>query len=369
MTKQNGRYAKESGETMPAKYQVIAQDLKEQMSYGQYADATTLPTEFALAQCYGVSRQTIRQALSVLEQERLIEKRQGSGSHILRQTLPASPHRIVAIVTTYITDYIFPSVLREAENVLSAHNCTPSLFATQNQVSNERKILKNLLNMPVAGILVEGTKTVMPNPNLDLYQAFLDKGIPLVFLHGDYPGLPGSLSVLDDNYGGGRMLVEYLHGRGHRQIAGIFKHDDIQGPQRYAGYVDALRDLGLPMDDHRVCWFSTDGKDELFQEGPALQNLQRALDSSTAVVCYNDEIAYRLMNYLHDRGISVPGDMAVVSFDNTTYCEMTVPRITSLSHEPYNAGRVAAELLVERLQGKSCQSVLLPWSLVQRESS
>ena len=141
----------------------------------------------------------------------------------------ASPYRSVAIIATYISDYIFPGVLREMETVLSRNNCAPSLFATQNQVANERKILQTLLSMPVDGILVEGTKSALPNPNLDLYQQLMAKGIPLVFFHGAYAQLPGAPFVLDDNAGGGRMLTEYLLKKGHRHIAGIFKSDDIQG--------------------------------------------------------------------------------------------------------------------------------------------
>ena len=355
---------------MIPKYQVIADELRLHIHTGKYADAQMLPTEFAIAQEYGVSRQTVRQALSLLAREGIIEKRQGSGSHILRQEPAGAAHRSVAIVTTYISDYIFPGILRHIETVFSQHNIAPLLFATQNLVSNERKVLNTLLNMTsLDGVLVEGTKTAMPNPNLDLYRKLMDKGIPLVFVHGNYAQLHGALSVLDDNAAGGRMLVEYLHGRGHRKIAGIFKNDDIQGHQRYAGYAQALGDLQLPMEDHYVCWYSTGEKDTLFAQGPALEQLRRALEDCTAAVCYNDEIASRLVTYLNKQGIAIPEQMAVVSFDNSTYSELSVPRITSLSHEPYNAGHVAAELLMRLLQGQSCQSVQVPWTLIQKESS
>ncbi|RAZ11951.1 GntR family transcriptional regulator, partial [Klebsiella oxytoca] len=69
------------------------------------------------------------------------------------------------------SDYIFPSILRGMETVLSANSSAPLLFATQNQLSVERKILQTLLTMKeLDGVLVEGTKTALPNPNLDLYQ-------------------------------------------------------------------------------------------------------------------------------------------------------------------------------------------------------
>ena len=74
-------------------------------------------------------------------------------------------------------------------------------------MSNERKVLNTLLDLTsLDGVLVEGTKTGLPNPNLDLYRRLIDRGVPLVFMNGNYPELTDSLSVLDDNAAGGRML-------------------------------------------------------------------------------------------------------------------------------------------------------------------
>ena len=356
---------------MAPKYQMVADTLRADILDGVYQKRMLLPTEQLLCQQFQVSRQTVRQALALLASEGLIERRQGSGSHIRDLSKPAPlPRRSIAVITTYISDYIFPSILREVENVLSDHNSAPLLFATQNQVSNERKVLNTLLDLsPLDGILVEGTKTGLPNPNLDLYRRLIDRGVPLVFMNGNYPELTGSLSVLDDNYGGGEMLVQYLHQRGHRHIAGIFKTDDIQGHQRYAGYADALRSLDLPFEDQQVLWYSTEAKESLFSDGAGLRFLERLAANYTAVVCYNDEIASRLVAQLVKQGVSIPGDLAVVSFDNSQYSEMTTPRITSLSHGTHNVGRMAAELLMGLFAGEPCQSQLAPWTLVQKESS
>ena len=93
------------------------------------------------------------------------------------------------------------------------------------------------------------------------------------------------------------------------------------------------------------------------------------LSGCTAVVCYNDEIAARLVSCLTKLGLSVPGDVAVVSFDNSAYSEMSTPRVTSLSHAQYNVGRLAAEMLFRHLRGETCASALVPWALVEKESS
>ncbi|MBR5094538.1 MAG: GntR family transcriptional regulator [Oscillospiraceae bacterium] len=354
---------------MRAKYQIVAEALRSEIAEGRYP--RTLPPEQALCARFQVSRQTVRQALSLLESERLIDRRQGSGSHVIQKKQPSARRRLsIAVVTTYISDYIFPSILREIEAVCSENDSAPLLFATQNQFANERKILLTLLGMEqLDGVLVEGTKTGLPNPNIKLYQKLIDRGVPLVFIHGDHEQLPDTLSVLDDNVGGGRMLVDYLYRKGHRKIGGIFKYDDLQGRQRFAGYLDAMLELGLPLEDRSIVWYSTDQKERFLREGIDEERAGAFFSSCSAVVCYNDEIASLAVAYLNKIGLSVPGDVAIVSFDNSQYSELSIPRITSLSHEPYNVGRMAAELLFRHLRGEACVSALVPWTLVEKESS
>ena len=354
---------------MNLKYQIVAETLRSGIRDGRYQN--TLPTEHSLCEEFQVSRQTIRQALSLLESERLIERRQGSGSHIRSLDEPEPDRRYsIAVITTYISDYIFPSILREIEAVCSENSSVPLLFATQNQFSNERRILQTLLSMEhLDGILVEGTKTGLPNPNVCLYQKLIEKGIPLVFMHGKYEQLNDTLYVMDDNQAGSRMLVDYLYGKGHRRIAGVFKHDDIQGRQRFTGYMDAIQSHGLSLEDDNILWYSTEQKD-LFLNGDFAEKwIDGILSSCTAIVCYNDEIAARIVAYLVKKGYSIPDDMAIVSFDNSQYSEMATPRISSLSHAQYNVGRLAAELLFRHMHNEDCESELAPWFLIEKESS
>ena len=360
------------GDILALKYKEIAAALKQQILDGVYPPGSLLPTEQQLCSIHDASRQTIRTALQALAEEGLISRRQGSGSRVSAlQDFSLQPQRTIAIITTNITDYIFPWVLRAAESVLSSNNCATLLYATSNQISQERRILQDLLlQKKIDGILVEGTKTALPNPNLDLYRKLQARKIPLVFFHGGYRDLEGSVSVLDDNYNGGRQLVEYLAGRGHTRIAGLFKNDDLQGHQRYAGFIDALRDLNLPMDDQKIFWYSTENKDIMNPQSSLWDTrIASTLHGCSAVVCYNDQVANTLLEYLVSRKIQIPDQMAVVSFDNSFYSSLSSRRITSLSHGDYNVGQIAAETLIQLLDGKSVQSQVVPWVLIEKESS
>ena len=83
---------------MNLKYQMVAEALRAGIRDGVYQK--TLPTEQALCAQFRVSRQTVRQALSLLESERLIDRRQGSGSHIREHREQAANRRLsIAVVT------------------------------------------------------------------------------------------------------------------------------------------------------------------------------------------------------------------------------------------------------------------------------
>lgn len=354
---------------MAPKYQSIADSLRQEIENGQYSAQQLLPTEQLLCRRFQISRQTVRRALSLLEDEGLITRRQGSGSRLREHKEPqALLNCTIAVVTTYISDYIFPSILRGMETVLAANSSAPLLFATQNQLSVERKILQTLLTMKeLDGVLVEGTKTALPNPNLDLYQKLIDRGVRLVFIHGAYPQLAKVPAVLADDCGGGRMLTEYLYRRGHHNIAGIFKIDDMQGTLRYSGYAQALRDLGLPFEDERVRWYNTERRKDFLSES-FVDSVLEGFRGCTAIVCYNDEVAIRVVSRLQKRGVRVPEEMAVVSFDNSQYSDLAPVRLTSLSHGSRNLGELAADLMLRLLRGEECRSETVPWQLVERES-
>lgn len=355
---------------MASKYRTIADTLRREAENGQYDGSRLLPTEQQLCERFETSRQTVRRALLVLEEEGLITRRQGSGSHLCGPEKPQTlSGRTVAVVTTYISDYIFPDILRGVETVLSANGSAPLLFATQNQVATERRILGTLLAIKeLDGVLVEGTKTALPNPNLDLYEKLIARGIRIVFINGIYPELAGTPSVLADNRGGGRMLVEYLHAKGHRSIAGIFKNDDMQGTLRYAGFARALRDLGLPMEDERLFWYDT-GARTSFLDDAFVDGILERFTGCSAIVCYNDEVAVRVVSGLKRRGVRIPEEMAVVSFDNSTYSELAPVRITSLSHGAQNLGELSAGLMLRLLRGEACESITVPWQLEEKASS
>ncbi len=355
---------------MGIKYKQLAELLREELNQAADQSKYKFPTEAELSARYHMSRQTVRHALQLLVDEGLAEKRQGSGTYGVKKNVNPVPGQI-AVITSFLDEYIFPPILHDAQAVFASHNYSTLVYATENQVSKERDILLKLLEQPVSGILVEGSKTALPSPNSDLYQKLRQSNVPMVFLHGAYAELSGIPCVCDDNFGGGYQLSQYLISKGHRQFAGIFKSDDVQGPQRYYGAISAIRDAKLPLSDHSFYWYDTHTRLEMLEKKNTeflRRFIQQGLNGATAVICYNDEIAYLLIRELLSAEKRVPEDVAVVSFDNSYYSQIGPVHITSLWHKDTRMGRAAAEQLINILQGRSATSLELSWELIERRS-
>lgn len=345
------------------KYETVAAALISDIKSGKYPRGSALPTEERLTLMYGVSRQTVRRALSVLAEGGMISTRRGSGSTVLPERSAPRTGKI-AVVATYISDYIFPGQLQAVEEVLSENHCTAVLSATRNRICTERTILSALLSDPVDGILIEGTKSALPDPNADLYARLMKMGIPVVFFNG-CPALPGTYSVCADNYAGGTELARHLVAKGHTNICGFFKSDDIQGHQRYSGFISELFRRGLIIPDENIFWYTTETKDALFSKP---EEVLPRLKDCTAAVCYNDEAAFGLVKCLLAAGRRIPQDIAVASFDNSALSDISPVPITSLECCG-NIGRIAAQKLVSLLNGEEISSGVVPWRLVQKSST
>jgi len=352
---------------MEPKYNRLVSSLKERINDNISKGIYRLPTEEAIGAQHGVSRQTVRRALTILEQEGLIEKRQGSGSYATGLLSNTEKNRI-AIITRSSQEYIYPALLQELSRTLNSKGYETIQYTTENKIAKERTILQELSHSSIRGIIVEGCKTSFPNPNTDLYEDLQCQGIKIVFLHGDYTNLPNCISVKDDNFQGGYLLGTHLISKDLTQIGGIFKYDDSQGPERYHGLCSALRDNGLVPKDENFVWFDTNTLDSLEQNKSVSAfhaSVINLLKNCHAIVCYNDQVAYWLVNELIYTGIRIQGNVTIVCFDSTYLSDWGAVRMTSLSHEPDEMAHTCADTLLKMLKGQPVSSSRIPWSITK----
>lgn len=342
------------------KYTVLADNLRKEILSGSLKYGERLKTECELANLYGISRQTVRHSLDLLEQDGFIYKKRGSGSYVNYIREDHKPHtQRIGVIVTYIGDYIFPAMLRGIDSVLTEHSYSMVLKATQNRIDNERAILQTFLQDPVDGLIIEGTKTALPNPNLGLYEELIKQKVPMVFMNSYDPQLENPHYVVMNDREGSLHAIQYLVQHGHREIVGIFKSDDIQGIGRYTGFINGLSQNNLPISDERLIWYNTESKTLILDE--LCDKLSSpACAGATAYVCYNDEIARRTVEALHLIG-SDTSDKVVVSFDENVYFEHFSGKIVTLKHPKEIMGHKAATMLIDIINGGTNQSVTLPW--------
>ncbi|WP_317326986.1 GntR family transcriptional regulator [Turicibacter sanguinis] len=330
------------------KYVAVAEWIKQNIYNNTYKAGEKLISENQLCEKFSISRQTARQAIAILEKEGLVLKKQGSGTyvnHIFSET--KIPSKTIGLVTTYLDDYIFPGIISGIEKVLSLNGYNSTLRLTRNKVNTEREQLLSLLKSDIDGLIVEGTKSALPNPNLDIYNQFEQRGIPVVFINSHYAQLNCNYIVVDDELGG-ELATRHLIENGHQNITGIFKYDDMQGNLRYKGFLTEMYKHNLSVDESAIIWYSTENMEQQF----CLENLPQLLKkfkSSTAIVCYNDQIAMKLIQLLASNDLNVPHDLSLVSFDNSSLSQIGVVPLTSITHPGKELGKLAAESILSMI--------------------
>ncbi|MBC5647934.1 GntR family transcriptional regulator [Christensenella tenuis] len=305
-----------------------------------------LPSENLLCHKFEISRQTVRNAMDQLADEGIVRRVRGSGTYVA-QKLGETRNKTIGVCLSFINEYIFPAILLGIEETLTAKGFGMELGITYNKIEQERRFLERMLKANVSGLIIEGTKTGLPNPNLSIYREFLRREIPVMFIHNYYPELPCASVVMDD-VNCAKKLTKMLIDAGHRDIAGFFKIDDMQGQKRYEGYIGALIEAGIPVRDELIRCFTSNSQDALFEYShhPLLADVRKC----SAIVCYNDQMASKMYSYFKERGIKVPQDVSMVGFDDSFVDPAAILRLTTVRHPKRELGKAAADRLMHMVE-------------------
>jgi DNA-binding LacI/PurR family transcriptional regulator len=167
-----------------------------------------------------------------------------------------------------------------------------------------------------------------------------------------------------DNRGGARQAVEYLISLGRERIATITGQLDMHvGVNRFLGYREAVALAGLG--DHRVAHGD-------FSEASGAEAMTRLLDEHPdldAVFVASDAMAVGALKVLRERGRDVPGDVAVVGFNDVVTAQHTQPALTTVRQPIEALGRELTRMLVRLINGEQPTSLILPTELVIRDSA
>ncbi|WP_042221590.1 GntR family transcriptional regulator [Oceanobacillus manasiensis] len=346
---------------METKYSMVKRAIQSDILDGTYIPHQKISSESELMKQFGVSRHTVRLAIGDLVAKGWLYREQGAGTFVTdrreeQDTIQVVDRKNIAIITTYISDYIFPTIIRGAECVLSQEGYHVSIFSTNNDHEKEREILEKILSQPFDGVIVEPTKSAFSNPNINYYLNLERLSIPYIMINAYYDELEPTSIVMDDEKGG-FIQTEHLIQLGHTEIAGIFKTDDLQGTKRMKGFLKAHRRYGLPLNPKNIITYNTEEK-----HTKPMKDLEKMLFSGeargiTGLVAYNDELVINVLNLLRKKDMQVPHDLSIVGYDDSFYTEVSEVKLTSVAHPKSDMGQAAAKTILDLIKRKNSNKV------------
>ena len=206
------------------KYQKLYNWAHTLITSGVIKNMDKFPSEPSLQKKFGYSRQTVRTALQKLEEEGLVTRVRGSGTYVSYDCSKVNEERPqVGLLLSYYSDYLFPRVYDGIESCLTEKGYAIEVAVTKNRLNDEAIYLEGILKGDVSGLIIEGSRSAFPNPNIRLYKEIKRRNIPTLFIHNHYENMVFDSVEMSDkkcSYELTKLLIE----NGHRRIGGIFKY-------------------------------------------------------------------------------------------------------------------------------------------------
>lgn len=333
------------------KFQKLAGDLRRGILAGDWSPGSKLPTESQLAHETGLSLTTVRRAFDELVQQGLVERRQGAGSFVQSPERRAQRVRRTVGVLVPTTQLYYPRVLQGIEEALSAAGAGMQLSTYHYDEVEEHRDLEFLLDSGVEGLLLVPTLLNVADPQARV-DALMALPVPAVLVERHVMGTGAydrSEYVCSDHAGGAYDAVRHLHQLGHTRIALVARSANPTIGAVTEGFEQAMSDLDLQLGDHLTASKEAWG-DEVASEFAGSLVSQEA----TAALVFGDREATMIGRAAGQRGLQVPKDLALVSYDDETADLADVP-LTAVAPPKFRVGRMAAEVLLRRLtEGDAC---------------
>ncbi len=331
-----------------------------------------MPTLQDVAKLAGVSIATVSKVLSntpyFTEETRDKVMRAvnelGYTPNLAARALSSGKTHIIGVVFPYIYDAIFadPLVLQILEGIEAACSgigynlllSTPRLTAQGPDA--------NFLQLVRSGYL-DGMIAIDNVPLASVAAVSTERGIPTTVI-----GYASSrYYVRSDDYDGGRQLVRYVTGLGHRDIGIITVPDNMNYAvnERLRGVREGLNEVGITFDKRRVFF----GDYSIPSGMLACQQLLEAYPDVTAILCMNDRMAIGAIQHLTAVGRHVPEDITVTGYDDIALASMFVPPLSTINQQASALGEIATRMLFDILDGRTPEPVIVPVELMVRSSS
>ncbi len=239
------------------------------------------------------------------------------------------------------------NIVQGIKQALNNDSVELKIFITDNKLANERKCLEACYT-GFHGLIVDGVKASILNPNLDCYSTIYEKDIRVIFYNNYYMHTQFPKVIIDDAQCADE-LIRRLTEFGHRHIAGIFVYDNYQGIEKYKGYVKSLIRYGAVFDDKYVKWCISDETYDKKNFPRTLMKFIKGLPKATAIVCCNYMILKMVLQMMDLNGKHIPDDYSIVCFDYSKK-DWEQYGITSSIHPGFDMGLEVSNRILQMVQ-------------------
>lgn len=266
----------------------------------------------------------------------------------------------VGLVVPDLTNPVFPEIIRGAEDVALREGYTLYIGNINEQPERERTALQRFEASQVDGIIVCASR--LPDDEL---QTLLARYPASVVINRELPGELAAVVLNDDRYGV-MQAVHHLFERGCQAVGLLAGPPASRSARlRLQGFQMALGMANRAVVPQQV--LICDPNEEGGYRG--LPRLLQQFPEVDAVVCYNDLVALGVLQACQEQGLAVPGQLAVIGFDDIRMARLATPALSTIRVNRYELGRLAFELLLGRLANHPDLPLMVRPELVVRHST
>jgi LacI family transcriptional regulator, galactose operon repressor len=273
--------------------------------------------------------------------------------------------RTIGLVVPDIANPFFTLVVRGAEDVAWSNGRHVILCNSQGDLERERDHLHDLLAFGVEGVLI----APVSDRSAPQLRPLRRHQLPFVLVDRSIAGLDADL-VQGDSVAGARALVDHLIALGHRRVAIVAEPTDVSTARdRIRGYRESLEAAGI---DVRLELVAASGAIEPQSAHEATLQFLDLPAPPTAIFAVNNIAAVGVAEAVRRRGLDIPGDIALVCFDDLGQASRINPFLTVFAQPAETFGTIGVQLLLDRIVGRGDEReriVVLPGKLVVRASS
>lgn len=261
--------------------------------------------------------------------------------NILAKSLRVKESKIIGVLISDIANPFFSNVVRGIEEVLYQRNYSVLLCNTDSSVEKERKYINTLIGQRVDGLIVSSAGNTG-----DYFRSLNKAGIPIVFLNR-CPEFMNNDVIMTNNIQGSYSATEHLIRHGYSKIAIIKGPSTIStGKDRYVGYSRALEDYGMTEFAELV----KEGEFTVESGYAKMKELMEQEMKPDAVFVSNNLMTLGAYKFLKESHIEIPGQVALLGYDDTEWSDIVDPPITTVRQPAYDLGANAAKLLLNRIK-------------------